>query len=360
MNSICNSMKSTVKLFSNYGTIRPCCVIDIDSTFDMWENSSIFKLNNLNQSLNVPVRNILKSEKSLGWIDECDYCKTIETSNFLSPREHSNNVLKGENFEELEIALDFYCNMTCRMCRPGVSSKWDNLIDEANELQKIEHEHYNNIGNHKAYIKRLKTVLENTDFTMLKELRIVGGEPFYSPNLLEFLLLLKSKLDLSSINFACNTNGSVIPNSKIIDLLYEFKSVKIDLSIDATGALAESIRPGVSWNTISENIKKWNSLFDIMLSPTISILNINTLQNIIDLNLPYHFMPLHKPFFLKHTQLDLNVRKKWLTSDEETNKLILMPFENINKKYFADAMRIMDRKMKSFSDANKEIWKLVN
>ena len=97
-----------------------------------------------------------------------------------------------------------------------------------------------------------------------------------------------------------------------------------------------------------------------MLSPTISILNINTLQNIIDLNLPYHFMPLHKPFFLKHTQLDLNVRKKWLTSDEETNKLILMPFENINKKYFADAMRIMDRKMKSFSDANKEIWKLMN
>ena len=68
-----------------------------------------------------------------------------------------------------------------------------------------------------------------------------------------------------------------------------------------------------------------NNLFDIMLSPTISILNVNKLQTIIDLNLP-SFHATSSTIFLRHTQIDLDVRKRWLTNDEETNKLILMRF----------------------------------
>ena len=37
-----------------------------------------------------------------------------------------------------------------------------------------------------------------------------------------------------------------------------------------------------------------------------------------------------------------------------------MPYEQINKKYFVEAMKIMDKKMNSFANANEEIWKLMN
>ena len=97
-----------------------------------------------------------------------------------------------------------------------------------------------------------------------------------------------------------------------------------------------------------------------MISPTVSILNINKLQSIIDLGFNYWLMPLHTPFFLRHTQIPVSIREKWYTTDENVNKIISMPYEQINKKYFVEAMKIMDKKMNSFANANEEIWKLMN
>lgn len=356
----CKSIKSHVSIFSNYGTIRPCCSINIDDKFDNWEPSSIFHIESLDQSLRLPVRKHLHNDLSDGWIDECKYCKNLEEQQFKSTRQYYNEKFTGTGLEDLQIALDFTCNMTCRSCRPGVSTKWNNLNEEIKDLLQIEQHHYNDIGNHKVYIKRLRDILENTSFINLKNLRIIGGEPFYSPNLKWFLELLDEKIDLKQVDFSCNTNCSVIPNDKILNLLSKFKSVKIDVSIDAIGKLAESIRYGVEWDIIESNLSTWSQLATIMISPTVSIMNINKLQNIIDLGFDYWFMPLNTPFFLRHTQIPLHVRQNWLTTDENVNKIITMPYEEIDKNHFLNAMNIMNRKMNSFSDANEEIWTLMN
>ena len=140
----------------------------------------------------------------------------------------------------------------------------------------------------------------------------------------------------------------------------KFKSVKIDISIDAVGELAESIRYGVKWEKIQNTLIEWSEIATIMISPTVSILNINKLQSIIDLSYDYWFMPLHDPFYLRHTQIPLNIREQWLTTDENVNKIIMMPYKEIKKTHFRNAMSIMNRKMLSFSDANEEIWTLMN
>ena len=200
----------------------------------------------------------------------------------------------------------------------------------------------------------------NTDFSKLKNVRIIGGEPFYSKNLKWFLKLLNEKINLKNVTFSCNTNCSVIRDEEILQLLSLFKQIKIDVSIDGVDGLSESIRFGVKWNIIKKNLNIWNQLADIMISPTDSILNINKLQSIIDLGFNYWFMPLHTPFFLRHTQIPVSIREKWYTTDENVNKIISMPYEQINKKYFVEAMKIMDKKMNSFANANEEIWKLMN
>ena len=356
----CKSINSHVSIFSNYGTIKPCCSIDINNTFDQWENSSIFQIENLNQSLDLSVRKNLEKKLFNNWIDECKYCENLEVQNFKSTRQHYNERFEGKGLEDIQIALDYYCNMTCRSCRPGVSTKWDSLTDEISDLKKIEPNHYNDIGNHNAYRKRLKHVLLNTDFSNLKNIRIIGGEPFYSPNLKWFLRLLYEKTNLKNVSFSCNTNCSVKPDKETLKLLSNFKSIKIDISIDATEELAESIRYGVKWNVIKDTLNVWNELATIMISPTVSILNINRLQSIIDLGHKYWFMPLDTPFYLRHTQIPLEIRQKWLTTDENVNKIILMPYEKVDKLHFVKAMSIMDRKMNSFNIANKEIWTLMN
>lgn len=357
---ICNSLNSHASIFSNNGSIKPCCAIDIDESFDFWSDSSIDKLKTINDSLNLPVREILKQDLKNGWIPECKYCEKLERANLKSPRIYSNEKLSGQGLEELQLALDFYCNMNCRICRPGTSSKWDSLTNIVFELKKLEYHHYNDIGDNKSHVEYLKKIIDKTDFSNLKFLRMVGGEPFYSPNLYWFLDLLKTKTDISNITFYCNTNGSIIPSKKILKILHEFKSVKIDISIDAVEHLAESIRPGVEWNTILKNVAILNNEFNIMLSPTVSILNVNALQPIINLGYDYYFMPLETPYFLKHTQISIEKRTQWLTNDEEVNKLILLPYEKINKNIFTRSMKLMDSKMPSFSKSNKEIWTLMN
>ena len=79
--------------------------------------------------------------------------------------------------------------MNCRICRPGISSKWDALTNIVLDLKKIEHHHYNDIGDNKSHIENLKKIINKTDFSDLKFLRIVGGEPFYSPNLHWFRII---------------------------------------------------------------------------------------------------------------------------------------------------------------------------
>ena len=360
MNMDCKSIKSHVSVFSSYGTIKPCCSIDIDNKFEDWESSSIFEIDNLNQSLEIPVRKNLYESLSNNWIDECRYCENLENQNFISTRQNYNDNFEGHGLEDLQIALDYYCNMTCRSCRPGVSSRWDSLTEEIEDLKQIDKHHYNDIGNHKAYVIRLKEVLRNTDFSNIKNVRLIGGEPFYSVNLKWFLKLLNEKTNLKNVTFSCNTNCSVLPDAEVLDLIKEFKSVKIDISIDAVGELAESIRYGVKWEKIQNTLNEWSKIATIMISPTVSILNINKLQSIIDLRYDYWFMPLHDPFYLRHTQIPLNIRKQWLTTDENVNKIITMPYKEIKKTHFRNAMSIMNRKMSSFSDANEEIWTLMN
>ena len=74
---ICNSLNSHASILSNNGSIKPCCGIDIDESFDFWSNSSINNLKTINDSLNLPVRKILKQDLKNGWIQSVSIVKNL-------------------------------------------------------------------------------------------------------------------------------------------------------------------------------------------------------------------------------------------------------------------------------------------
>ena len=84
----CKSITSHVSIFSNYGTIRPCCSININDKFVDWEPSSIFHIDSLDQSLRLPVRKQLYNDLTDGWIEECKYCKNLIPGVFPNEKGH--------------------------------------------------------------------------------------------------------------------------------------------------------------------------------------------------------------------------------------------------------------------------------
>ena len=66
----------------------------------------------------------------------------------------------------------------------------------------------------------------------MTRVRLSGGEPLLSKNIDRFMEMIPTE----QIHFSVNTNGTVVYP------LPKFKSVNIELSIDATGDLFESMR----------------------------------------------------------------------------------------------------------------------
>lgn len=116
-----------------------------------------------------------------------------------------------------------------------------------------------------------------------------GGEPLIDGehwNLLEELI----DTDRSSgITLLYNTNLTTIKykDKNIIDIWRQFKSVKIQCSIDAVGRPLEYIRSGTDWDKIKSNIDQLlsavrNSKIKISLNPLLSILNIWFIDTLYD------------------------------------------------------------------------------
>ena len=85
----------------------------------------------------------------------------------------------------------------------------------------------------------------------------MGGEPFMVPEHFQLLKkLLNGNVDISKIQILYNTNGTIFPTDKQIDLLQKFANVKIQLSIEEIGTRFEYQRNLAEWEQVKSNITK--------------------------------------------------------------------------------------------------------
>lgn len=148
------------------------------------------------------------------------------------------------NLSTIDIRWNNTCNFACVYCTPDFSSKW------ATELS-IKHEEVpqRRLDEMKRYI------FDRAD--QLKHVYLAGGEPLLIKENFELLTLLKEINP--EVNLRINTNLSKV-DTRIFDLVCEFKNVHWIVSVESVGAEYEYIRWGGQWFDFLDNLNTIKTL----------------------------------------------------------------------------------------------------
>ena len=365
------------------GVVRACCMFETSENH--WKKYKLKNLESFDNVLNSnewkDYRQRIKTEN----IKNCNWCWKQEKSIKSSKRTEYNAIMPIKDTEPpvlrtLEISLDSTCNMMCRICQPCQSSKWASATQAIDEINKTDYS--GNRYDTKTTVDlstrdNLKRVFLNSDLTKISQIRINGGEPFYSKNLLPILQKIDKDAGLENVKLEFNTNGSIFPKTDILELLLKAKSVELEFSIDAVGKLAEVTRYGVSWETIEQTIKKWktdipNAGFSV--HTVISLLNLSKLNELKEWIHESGFYDswgwdfLTSPKHLSVYQLS-NENKQaligdmdnFLGKDELYNELMFEGLGNSNNyKLFLEFTKILDKyQSNSFESVNPETYRLI-
>jgi organic radical activating enzyme len=229
----------------SYETItKPCCVFKYDkkNSLNVYDTDlSIYHDSNYVKSLSAQL-------ETGSWPKECVVCQNDEIQNKTSQRQNGNEAYKNYNDTDitLEIRPGNVCNFACQTCWPAASSRVTSFYQQAgfdviNPSTGPSIYNTNNITDY-SFLKKIKH--------RIKDVILLGGEPFYDKNCLAFLSWATKNL---SSNLTIFTNTSVIRE----DIISSYKgTLTIVSSLDAVGKPAEYIRFGTEWNVVEENFKK--------------------------------------------------------------------------------------------------------
>ena len=344
----CNKMYNHLDFYNPDGSVTPCCHFDKGKTKFGW-NSYIPKIKYFEWY-------DMRERMSEGWIPECHICENQEKLGFESMRQEWNSrSCSSIGIEGIELALDYTCNFMCRMCTPALSTSW-RKYDE--DWERFDGHFWSPAHNHSS-LDYLKTL----NLSNLKTARVVGGEPFLSNSLQEFLDILPRGCEI-----VFDTNGSIFPDQKIVDILLDKFKVQVDISIDAIGDLAECIRFGTIWEEVNKNIDKHFDTWNLVnIHTTISILNVNRINDIYDIwNDRCVMNNLTHPNFLRPEQIPIEQRQSWkipsLRGVGDFNNLILSDLSvEYEYKKCIDFLKTCDKHQGiKFKDVNSELWEIIN
>lgn len=197
---------------------------------------------------------------------ECHHCWRLEDLGVASRR---NSVLSEYNFtvdnivelKSLDINVTWACNLACVMCGPQWSSTWSKELGTKNvELDHLGRKSQKN-----------NPFMGQLDLSQIERVHFNGGEPLINNNHLDVLQRLSNSKSLAGTSVSYNTNGTIIPDSAVIDLWSQAKLVKLYFSIDATEKAFEYIRWPAKWLQVASNMQQ---MVDIMPSNVMFGLNV--------------------------------------------------------------------------------------
>jgi len=181
---------------------------------------------------------------------ECARCWKVEDHGGRSRRHGAieffqlPKIDRSVSLHSIDYNATWACNLACVMCGPTYSSFWA-------KQENLDNEGLTIIGRH---FRNQNSVLDNVDITGLKQVHFNGGEPLLNNDHTDLLGRLEKQQVLKNVNVSYNTNGTIMPNSKTIDLWSQARLVKLYFSIDAVGPAFEYVRwPGV-WSQTCKNM----------------------------------------------------------------------------------------------------------
>jgi len=209
-------------------------------------------------------------------------------------KDTSDNILKSNMPNKLDIILGTYCDQKCIYCCSDFSTQWE-----------VEDKKYGNIWGDPTTPK-FKNVISINNQTIdgwyekflewfdgtyehLERIALLGGEPTYSPLFVPVSNYILEKLQKNSHP---NCNLVIVTNLnwkqevldqiiKIRTLLPETVKLTIEVSMESLDDRAEYIRHGVNWNRFISNLEKISEIdnINVVIITTINALCITSLKN---------------------------------------------------------------------------------
>jgi organic radical activating enzyme len=246
--------------------IKPCCAWKISPEWQDQHHITNTSVINWHQQKDV-LSHAYQLENNQ-WPNACQNCKDAETNNHTSTRLQGNSAY--ENYADNDITLEIRpgntCNFACQTCWPEASSRVANYYHQAGIIN----------------IKNLNSEkIRNFDFLLpiahnIKDVVLLGGEPFYDKSSLSFLNWAANHLHANLTMF---TNGSVID----FDFLKNYVGkINLVFSIDAVGRDAEYVRVGTDWKVIQSNFQQAKEFATVRANVTCSVYNYHLLDSVIE------------------------------------------------------------------------------
>lgn len=266
----CNALTNHLCLDTDI-RFRPCCAFQ--KTQETIDNGNLpwneYKASTFYQDV--------RQQMETGWHPNCESCRLDEELGRTSTRMDMNSQLSGvpDRLELLDISFGSECNLTCKMCGPPTSTRWERVVEKNPSLKKYWYYQTNTYANRTAH-----DVISAIDFAAVKNIKLIGGEPFIGKHLASMIEVIKQKGDIGNILLSTSTNCTAFPKEIIHDIV-KFKFIVISLSIDGLGDLCNYIRTGQPWSKVSPVVDKWielsaqNPNIYLTVSFTLQALNIH-------------------------------------------------------------------------------------
>ena len=252
--------------------IKPCCEWSRDPEWN--DHNHISKIDLVTWHDSKSLRDAREQLENNIWPDSCIRCSRSESLNRGSMRQDGQSAY--DQYQQGDITLEIrpgsVCNFACQTCWPMASTRVANF-------------------HHQAGLIDIKQVVSPSidDYEFLspiahriRDLVILGGEPFYDKNCLKFLHWASHNLTSRITLF---TNGSAVDWDWVDQ--YPGKIVMV-FSIDAVEKPAEYIRFGTDWTIVEQNLQRAQDhpSVELRVNITQTVYNYYYISDIIDFLIP--------------------------------------------------------------------------
>jgi hypothetical protein len=195
------------------------------------------------------IKNIVDWDTAKG---RCDECRYRESKGLHSPRLESlqRPVFDGVDNNaatSIEIQIDKDCNGACLICGPWNSTTWEKYEN------KIRHISVNEVEDTVASSHKLiDEIVKVVDFSAVKEILFLGGEPLRTNS---HLRLLENIATPENVTVKYISNGSYRPDSETLSTWTQFKEIALIFSIDAIEDQFNYLRWPLQWHQVENNLQ---------------------------------------------------------------------------------------------------------
>lgn len=366
---------------STTGQSQVCCMSE-----ETFGNVKELGVSNVYSKNNQKLINFRQSILNKGLPESCSNCSRPESYGNSSHRITSNqrfghllndidDLVSNEKMFLWDVRFSNLCNLKCRMCGPGASTR----IAEEQGVDKVLIKPFNEYNEFFDFF--IKNIEHVTEFYFC------GGEPLMMEEHYKVLdLLIQHKKFDVAIRYNSNLTTLKLKDKNVIDYWKQFKNVKISASIDAGWEQLSYIRHGADWDTILDNLTniRYNAKHvELILGVAVNIFNAFHVFRMYKYLVNRHLIQPHEIYFIpvggsmNLSCLSSDMKKKvndhWLSELDKIKEqnvidsgiALLKEMNSIDKHYMlpnfiAEVKELDSKRNENFVEVFPELKELLN